>query len=167
MIVRSKRPDKHYTVLGNDIIRDQRLSWRARGILVYLLSMPENWKTTASWLTANGQEGRDAVRIALSELETIGYLKRQKHQDDRGRWSTATYVYDYPQNPQQLPTPETAFQASVNQALLEEPKKKDLAGKTGSKRKSMTPRICGSCDATGWVPQGKGLTRCSCRGGIQ
>ena len=55
MIVRSKRPEKHYTVLGNDIIRDQRLSWRARGILVYLLSMPENWRTTASWLTANGQ----------------------------------------------------------------------------------------------------------------
>lgn len=167
MIVRSKRPEKHYTVLGNDIIRDQRLSWRARGILIYLLSMPENWKTTASWLTANGQEGRDAVRIALSELETVGYLQRRKHQDDRGRWSTATYVYDCPQNPQALSTPETGFQASVNQALIEEPKKKDLAGTTGSKRKSVTPRICGSCDATGWVPQGKGLTRCSCRGGIQ
>ena len=167
MIVRSKRPEKHYTVLGNDIIRDTRLSWRARGILVYLLSMPENWRTTASWLTSNGQEGRDAVRLALTELETIGYLKRQKHQDDRGRWSTATYVYDCPQNPQELSPPESGFQASVIQALIEEPKKKQLTGHPGPRRKSVEPRICGSCDGTGWYPTGKGLDRCSCRGGIQ
>lgn len=167
MIVRSKRPSSHFTVLSNEIIRDRRLSWRARGILIYLLSMPDDWRTTTAHLTSVGQEGRDSIRGALSELEMIGYLIRQKHQDDRGRWSTATYVYDCPQNPQGFPPPEPENPASVNQALLEELNKKNLIDETGSKRKSVEPRICGLCDGTGWTPTGKGLARCSCRGGIQ
>ena len=167
MIVRSRRPSTHFTVLSNDIIRDRRLSWRARGILIYLLSQPDNWKTTAAHLTAVGQEGRDAVRIALGELETVGYLIRQKHQDERGRWSTATYVYDCPQNSQGNPLPETGFQASVDQALLEETMKKDLGVTNRPKRKSLVPRICGSCDGGGWIVTPTGLDRCSCRDGIR
>lgn len=167
MIVRSKRPEKHFTVIGNEIIRDKTLSWRARGILVYLLSQPDDWKTTAAHLTAVGLEGRDAVRIALVELQDRGYLQRRKHQDDRGRWTTAIYVFDDPQNPQPIPQPTTAFQASVDQALLEELQKKNLVSTTSSKRKSVEPRICGQCDGAGWAAIGKGLTRCSCRGGIQ
>lgn len=167
MIVRSKRPEKHFTVIQNQVIRDRGLSWRARGILVYLLSQPDDWKTTAAHLTAVGVEGRDSVRIALSELETRGYLQRRKHQDERGRWTTAIYVFDDPQNPQENPQPMTAFQASVDQALLEELQKKNLVSTNSSKRKLIEPRICGQCDGTGWAVHGKGLTRCSCRGGIQ
>jgi hypothetical protein len=33
---------------------------------------------------------------ALTELETFGYLVRSKKQDEAGKWSTATYVYDMP-----------------------------------------------------------------------
>ena len=167
MIVRSKRPEAHYTVIQNEIIRDRRLSWRARGILIFLLSQPDDWRTTAAYLTSVGQEGRDAVRLALTELETIGYLARRKHQDERGRWTTAIYVYDRPQNPQPLSPPTTGFQASVNQALIEVPRKKDLLVQTGSKRKSVAPRVCGNCDGAGWIPMGKGLDRCSCGGGIR
>lgn len=167
MIVRSKRPSTHFTVLANDVIRDRRLSWRARGILIYLLSQPDNWKTTAAHLSSVGQEGRDSIRNALAELETVGYLTRQKHQDERGRWSTATYVYDYPQNPQGYPPPETAFQASVDQALIEETIKKDLGIQVSPKRKSLVPRICGSCDGGGWTVTPTGLDRCSCRGGLR
>jgi hypothetical protein len=33
---------------------------------------------------------------ALTELEDFGYLKRVKKQDEAGKWSTCTYVYDMP-----------------------------------------------------------------------
>lgn len=167
MIVRSKRPEKHFTVVQNQVIRDRGLSWRARGILVYLLSQPDDWKTTAAHLTAVGVEGRDSVRIALAELEDRGYLQRRKHQDDRGRWTTAIYVFDDPRNPQGNPQPMPEFQASVDQALLEELKTKNLTSNPGPKRKLKEPRICGQCDATGWTPTHLGLIRCPCRGGIQ
>jgi hypothetical protein len=167
VIVRSKRPEAHYTVVQNEVIRDQRLSWRARGILIFLLSQPDNWKTTSAYLCSIGQEGRDSVRLAMTELEKHGYLARRKHQDERGRWTTATYVYDRPQNPQELSPPKPEYQASVNQALQEVTRKKDPLAKTGSKRKPVAPRICGNCDGAGWIPMGKGLGRCSCRGGIR
>ena len=167
MIVRSPRPANHFTVLTNSIIRDRRLSWRARGILVYLLSMPDDWRTTSSHLASVGQEGRDSIRNALAELESVGYLRRTKCQDERGRWTTRTLVFDAPQNPQGNPQPEPDFQASVDQALLEELNKKNGTGTNRPKRKSMIPRICGSCDGGGWVVTGKGLDRCSCRDGLR
>lgn len=167
MIVRSKRPDKHFTVIQNHVIRDKRLSWRARGILIYLLSQPDDWKTSSAHLTAVGLEGRDSVRNALDELQTIGYLKRQKHQDDRGRWTTAIYVYDDPQNPQPNPQPMTGFQSSVDQASYKELHTNNSGVPISSKRKSVEPRICGQCDGAGWAIVGKGLARCSCGGGIR
>jgi len=167
VIVRSARPSSHFTVLSNQVIRDRRLSWRARGILVYLLSQPDNWRTTSAHLASTGQEGRDSVRNALQELETVGYLVRQKHQDGRGRWTTAVYVFDDPQNPQGFPQPKPENQASVDQALLEETNTKDLGDNIRPKFSRMEPQVCGNCDGAGWTPSGKGLDRCSCRGGIQ
>lgn len=83
-------------MLSNRVLRDGRLSWRARGILAYLLSQPDNWRTSSAQLARNATEGRDAVRAALDELIRAGYMARVRSQDERGRWSTTTYVYDEP-----------------------------------------------------------------------
>tara|TARA_R110000803_G_scaffold155916_1_gene220487 strand:- start:145 stop:792 length:648 start_codon:yes stop_codon:yes gene_type:complete len=94
MIVRSTRAD-HYLVIANSTIRDRSLSWRARGLLAYLLSMPDGWQTNSRHLSTQAKEGRDAVRAALAELERAGYLRREQHQDaETGRWSTRTTVFD-------------------------------------------------------------------------
>jgi len=96
MIVRSPRPTADYTVVANAIVRDASLSYRARGLLILLLSMPDNWETSSMWLAARAPEGRDAVRKALKELETRGYLRRVRTRDDMGRVRLITMVYDTP-----------------------------------------------------------------------
>jgi len=147
MIVRSPRPERGYLTISNDLARDERLSYRARGVLVAILSRPDNWQTSATQLAIEGKEGRDAIRSALNELEAAGYVERIRTQDGRGQWHTTTVVADVPrektvadsqsptpENPSSVPlgetvsplvAPETDSQASVSQALKEEPKKKN------------------------------------------
>ena len=110
MIVRSKRPTADFTVISNRIIRDASLSYRARGVLILLLSMPDGWETSSVWLAARAPEGRDAVRKALAELEQRGYLRRTRQRGQDGKLRTVTVVFDVPS-----PAPEKP--APVSQAL--------------------------------------------------
>ena len=97
MIVRAKRPDRGFTILDNAVLRDERLSYRAAGILANILSRPDNWKADyRSLARGEGREGEAAVRTALKELERHGYLIRHRRRDERGRWSWEQYVYDTP-----------------------------------------------------------------------
>lgn len=186
MIVRSPRPDTGFTVLANHVLRDVRLSWRARGILAYLLSMPDNWRTSSAQLARHAPEGRDAVRRALDELIAAGYMARRRTQDERGRWSTETYVYDSP-NDRALgeqsipppagddvgisghvvhsPTPENPTPES--QALLELLRKKDLA-RSSRRYVPSRPQLCRGCHGQGVTtgPLGNVTTCSTCHGGM-
>ena len=98
-IVRAPRPESQFTQLRNDVLRDKRLSFRARGVLAWILSQPDNWATDADRLAREGTEGRDAIRTALRELRDAGYMVQARRQNSLGRWVTDTLVYDTPQKP--------------------------------------------------------------------
>lgn len=69
--------NRNYTVISNDCIRDSRLSFKARGLLVLLLSYPDGWKVNTEHLTTQSEkDGRTSVLSALKELEQFGYLTR-------------------------------------------------------------------------------------------
>jgi hypothetical protein len=96
-IIRAPRPDDHFTVIRNDVLRDARLSYRARGLLASILSRPDNWRCNSKALAAEATEGRDAVRVALTELQEVGYMERRKVKDPiTGRFSWDEVVYDQP-----------------------------------------------------------------------
>jgi|Laugrefa1bdmlbdn_1035148.scaffolds.fasta_scaffold00122_22 hypothetical protein len=165
MIVRSPRPKTNFTVVHNSVIRDQRLTWKARGLLVFLLSQPDNWRTTTAGLTVHGVDGRDSIRAGLKELELAGYLTRRTWQDERGHWRTETTVHDFPNSSTTCPQPEPDYPTSVMPVSNKELNNKDFVIPIGSKRKSVAPHVCPQCDATGYATNGKGLQPCpTCHG---
>lgn len=84
-----------FAQIPNDALRDERLSFRARGLLAYMLSFPDDWRHRADDLSEKGKEGREAVRTALRELEAIGYRVKEKRQDELGQWRTHVILRDF------------------------------------------------------------------------
>lgn len=94
---RGPRKQDHFTILDNAALNDERLSFRARGVLAYILSKPDDWRTTSVALARVAKEGRDAIRAALNELKAAGYVVYEKIRDAAtGRIATICTVYEVP-----------------------------------------------------------------------
>lgn len=117
---------KRFTTVANETVDDGRLSFRARGLIVWLLSKPDGWRINAREICAFGTEGRDAVLTALKELETCGYLRREKVQMPGGRWVTHSMLYDSP-SPEK---PDPGNQEPVFQDVKEQILKANTENKT-------------------------------------
>jgi len=87
---------KDYTVLSNRMLRDKALTFRARGLLAFILTLPDGSQVESARLAANAPEGRDAVRTALTELEKSHYLRREKEQAPDGTWRTVCLISEVP-----------------------------------------------------------------------
>lgn len=97
-IVRAPRPDNGYTVIRNTLLRDDRLSYRSRGILTYILSHTDNWRTDVETLATHGREGKQAIYTAMKELEAAGYLLRKRVRNEQnGTFTWNVTIYDVPQ----------------------------------------------------------------------
>jgi hypothetical protein len=150
MIIRSNRPPDHFTVISNQVINNHNLTYRARGILIYLLSKPDGWYTSAERLSSMHTEGRDAIRTCLKELQEAGYMQLFKRQDDLGLWESHWLVFDKPvhnavdkieQMRKTAKTPKPEKPKSENQALYKQLITKDLISGGQS--------LCGQCQGEG------------------
>jgi hypothetical protein len=128
-IIRSPRPESHFVVFANEIVRDSRLSYKARGILLEILSRPDNWRINADALASSGVDGRHAVLSGLKELRDLGYIITKRHQHENGQFETVSYVYDTPQVTPEAGNPTPDNPTSENPTPKEEPIKKNLIRK--------------------------------------
>jgi hypothetical protein len=64
-----------YVKVSRQVAQDTRLSFEARGVMLYLLSKPAGWKILPADLRREGGIGRDKAYNILTELEQAGYLK--------------------------------------------------------------------------------------------
>ena len=97
---------RFYTKLGNEVLRDGRLSFCARGILGYLVSLPDGQRGDIRTLVERTPEGRERVASALRELERFGYLKRVVKRTPDSRIYTEVEVFDAAPGPPPLVTPK-------------------------------------------------------------
>ena len=94
-----RNPNKgKFTVVANFALKDDRLSLKARGLLVTMLSLPANWEFSENGLCKIfPKDGQASIRSGLKELEKYGYLTRSRQRDSSGRLSKVNWeIVDCP-----------------------------------------------------------------------
>ena len=141
-IHKAKGLESEFVILANKDVQRQDLSYEAVGLLVYLMSLPDDWSIYVSQLQRKGKAGRDKVRKILNELEINGYVYIVKNTDEGAERTesghfkaNAYYAYATPElNPNFYPLtekPSTDKPSTVNPPLqskdIDKENKKDIA----------------------------------------
>ncbi len=82
-----------YTVISNELMRDRRLSLKAKGLQALVLSLPPDWDMTIEGLSAICLECSDTISSILKELEAAGYLSRYRERNSSGRFEQMQYTF--------------------------------------------------------------------------
>lgn len=112
--------DHNYTVITNAILRDTRLSLKAKGLLVTILGLPPTWDFTIKGICTVLKEGRDAVTTAIDELIECGYCSRINERNETGQFLGYDYTF-YEQcraKTSATESPDTDFPDSANPTQL-------------------------------------------------
>ena len=96
-IVKITKRTHPYAMIDSRALNDKRLSWKAKGIIAYLLSKPSDWQVILADLVKHARDGAESVRTGLDELRRFGYAKFAAIRNSAGRLNgTAWTVYECP-----------------------------------------------------------------------
>lgn len=85
-----------FVVMDKTSLRDDRLSWKAKGLHAYMLSMPDDWTFYDNELSNHARDGKDALKSAIKELSAHGYMSRQRVRLEDGTFRYETTVTEKP-----------------------------------------------------------------------
>ncbi len=92
--------------IPKSVLDDPSLSWRAKGVLCYLIGKPPGWKCRATDIIKHATEGKAAVWAALKQLRRIGYAQLIQIRDEGGR--VVEWVWNISDSPI-FQSPDTDF----------------------------------------------------------
>lgn len=88
--------NKNYTVMSNHHLRDKNLSLKAKGLLSFMLSLPEDWDYSLNGLVSVSKESKKAIRSILNELKENGYLVMEQTRGEKGQYKYNYIIYEEP-----------------------------------------------------------------------
>lgn len=82
------RRNKGDESISRDMLQNERLSFKARGVLAYCQSLPDTWEChgVRGIAGASDKDGYEAVNNAIKELEEAGLFARLKRQGKGAQW---------------------------------------------------------------------------------
>ena len=96
MPILRKQKVRQYTTVDNYFIDDINLSLKGKGLLLFMLSKPDEWKFNYKNFIKSLPEGEKSIRSAIKELETLKYLKRERIKDEKNYYDWIYYIYEKP-----------------------------------------------------------------------
>lgn len=114
MAILRKTNKERYTTFLHSISLDENLSLKDFGLLIKLLSLPDDWKFSEKGLEKIlKKDGQTSIRTAIKNLEKYGYLRRERIREKNGQVGDVIwYIYEEPQvdNPPEKPEDEPDFE---------------------------------------------------------
>lgn len=118
LIKRTKRND-NFTIVNNDILRNPNMSFEAKGMLCYILSLPDDWILHTSKLMSDFKIGRHYLKRCFDEIEKCGYMAKVGVVKGKGgRFEGYSYMfYDTPIAVPRVDSPYADFPHTEEQHL--------------------------------------------------
>lgn len=94
--------NREYAKISNKLLQNNKLSLKARGLMAYILSLPDTWDICVEHLhgAASDHDGRTAVSGAMKELREFGYLHLERLSTGGKMTGSRWLAYDDPsENP--------------------------------------------------------------------
>lgn len=111
MPVVTRKRTSEFGIVPNEAAEDIALSFEARGLLVYLLVKPNDWKVNFADIQRAGNIGRDKSYKLINELREAGYVDRSIERGKDGKIKEVTYIVYDCALPSKLPLPEKTEEA--------------------------------------------------------
>lgn len=86
----------NYVVMNRAALQDKELSWKAKGLMAYMLSMPDDWTFYMDELMKHSTDGEASFRSGFKELTDRGYVKRYPVRKGSRITHWETVVYENP-----------------------------------------------------------------------
>jgi hypothetical protein len=132
--------NKNYTAMSNYHLRDKNLSYKAKGLLSMMLSLPDDWDYSIKGLEKISKEKEVAIKDTLNELKRYNYLIVNKDRNEKGLFNYEYNIYEKPgvcypgvDNPE-VDNPDLDNQVQINTNILNT-KKQNTKLKENIKRK--------------------------------
>jgi len=95
---KSKDRENPYVMITRDVSANGKLSHKARGLMTYLLSLPDDWVLHMNELYSHFErDGRESTDSGIKELRQDGYITRVQDRFTSGTYGTVTYfIHEVP-----------------------------------------------------------------------
>ena len=108
-IYRTMKENGDFVTVHKSFIFDSNLSAKAKGILLYFLSRPDDWQIYTSEVVKNMNDGQKSINSGINELIEAGYVERSRKRKDNGDFNGYEYlVYEKPRSIREMPFGENA-----------------------------------------------------------
>ena len=95
---------KNFTIMSNHHLQNKNLSLKAKGLLSYMLSLPNDWDYSLAGLVANSKESKTSIRNTLNELKENHYLSVTKLYPNQTESKKIEYIYNIYEEPHLEPS---------------------------------------------------------------
>jgi len=133
-----KDRDNPFVQIKKTLAQNKDLSWKARGIATYILSLPDDWDLNIEELTRHATDGRDSTTSGVTELINYGHMTRERVHKKNGHFAGYDYTFYESAQTVDIPTingkpvngssvdgkPPTTNTELTNTSLLETAKQK-------------------------------------------